>query len=130
MRKFIVGAVLALATSGCYHATIETGLQPGTQTISKPWALSFVYGLVPPPTVETAQKCPTGVAKVETKLSFLNQLVGILTWGLFTPMEITVTCAAPRAELPTIRANGDAVAAVKQAADLAVEKGSDVLVRF
>lgn len=130
MRKLFVGAVLALATTGCYHATIETGLQPGPQTISKPWAASFVYGLVPPPTVETAQKCPSGVAKVETKLSFLNQLVGGLTFGIYTPMEITVTCAAPRAELPTIRANGDAVAAVTQAADLAVAKGTDVLVRF
>jgi hypothetical protein len=34
------------------------------------------------------------VAKVETRHSFLNQLVGILTLGIYTPMHIKVTCAA------------------------------------
>ena len=34
------------------------------------------------------------MARVETKLSFLNQLVGSLTFGIYTPMEIKVTCAA------------------------------------
>jgi hypothetical protein len=43
--------------------------------------------------VETAAKCPNGVARVETRLSFLNQLVSGLTLGIYTPMEIVVTCA-------------------------------------
>jgi hypothetical protein len=30
---------------------------------------------------------------VETRLSFLNQLVGFLTLGIYTPMDIRVTCA-------------------------------------
>lgn len=30
---------------------------------------------------------------VETQVSFLNQLVGALTFGIYTPMHITVTCA-------------------------------------
>ena len=47
------GTLLAtvVALSGCYHATIETGLPPGTQTLEQPWASSWVYGLVPPETV-------------------------------------------------------------------------------
>ena len=65
MRRTL--ALLALtATVGCYHATVDTGLAPSGQTIAKPWANSFVYGLVPPPVVETTSKCPNGVAKVET----------------------------------------------------------------
>ena len=51
-----------------------TGRPLGTTTIEQPRALSFVYGLVPPPTVETASKCPSGVAQVETMHSFLNGL--------------------------------------------------------
>jgi hypothetical protein len=35
-----------------------------------------------------------GVAKVETQLSFVNQLVNLLTLGIYTPMEIRVVCAA------------------------------------
>ena len=87
----LVFCVIAIA--GCYTATTETGLVPSNMTIKKNWAASWVYGLVPPNTVETAAKCPHGVAKVMTQLSFTNQLVGFLTFGIYTPMTIQVTCA-------------------------------------
>lgn len=133
LRK--LSGILALVSLGaCYHATIETGLQPSSETIAKPWALSFVYGLVPPPTVETAAKCKNGVAKVETQMSFLNGLVGSLTFGLFTPMDIKVTCSTgQRAALDgatTIRGSGDVSRDVMQAADLAKATGHPVLVSF
>jgi hypothetical protein len=96
VRKLLTASVVAaaFATTACYHAVIETGRQPSGQSIKQPWALSFVYGLVPPPVVETASKCPNGVAKVETQHSFLNSLVGGLTFGILTPMTIEVQCAA------------------------------------
>jgi|AP12_2_1047962.scaffolds.fasta_scaffold32915_2 hypothetical protein len=86
---------LALATAlvGCYHATIETGAKPSTDTVEKKWASGWVFGLVPPSTVETTAKCPSGVAKVDTQLGFANMLVGMLTFGIYTPMDIRVTCA-------------------------------------
>ena len=57
---------------------------------------------MPPETVETMRGCPTGVARVETRQSFVNGLVGILTFGIYTPMEIIVTCAnGPGASLVT-----------------------------
>jgi hypothetical protein len=31
---------------------------------------------------------------VETKISFLNGLVSLVTFNLYTPMHITVTCAS------------------------------------
>ena len=87
-------AVLILL-GGCFHATVETGATPSTVVIDKPFASAWIYGLVPPSTVSTTEKCPNGVAKVETQESFLNQLVGFLTLGIYTPMHIKVTCAAP-----------------------------------
>lgn len=78
---------------GCYHATIETGLTPSPVTVDKPWASSWIYGLVPPSAVSTAAKCATGVATIETQLPFVNMLVGFLTFGIYTPMSIKVTCA-------------------------------------
>lgn len=109
IARSLLSAGVVLALSACYHATIETGLPPSNQTLEKPWALAFVYGLVPPATIETAQRCPHGVAKVETQLSFLNQVVNALTFGILTPMDIRVTCAAqappgPRAEAAVIDA--------------------------
>jgi len=90
-RALVLGALVFLG--GCYHATIETGATPATTTLEKHWAAGWIYGLVPPSTVETQQKCPKGPAKVETQLSFPNMLVGYLTAGIYTPMDVVVTCA-------------------------------------
>lgn len=130
MRLMIMVLVLPLA-AGCYHAQIETGLEPSPQKIEKPWAHGFVYGLVPPSTVETAAKCPSGVAKVETQQSFVNGLANFLTGGIYTPMSITVTCAAKKtASATTIDASGDAAKALAEAAAKAASLGTAVFVQF
>lgn len=84
---------LIFVLSSCYNAKITTDKQPSGEVIENQWAHSFVYGLVPPSEVEASSKCENGVAKVETKISFLNGLVRSLTGGLYTPMTITVSCA-------------------------------------
>jgi Bor protein len=91
-RSYVFLAV-ALVVAGCYHATVETGAKPSNVTVVNTWASGWIYGLVPPKTVETAAKCTTGVSRVETQHSFANELVGFLTLGIYTPMEIRVTCA-------------------------------------
>jgi hypothetical protein len=131
MRRSVLLAALAVLSTGCYHATVTTGRPLGTTVINKPWAMGFIYGLVPPKTVETATQCPGGVAQVETQHSFLNSLVGGLSFGILAPMTITVTCAAGgRAEAPAIRGQPDAVKAVSEAADMAKALGTPVLIRF
>ncbi len=92
--RFSVLLAATLLFAGCYHATIDTGLRPSDQKIEQPWAHGFIFGLVPPSTIETASKCPHGVAKVETKLSVLNEIAAWVTMGIYTPMSITVQCAA------------------------------------
>ena len=79
--------------AGCFHATVDTGVAPSNLVIEKHWASGWIMGLVPPSTIATQARCPSGVAKIETKLSFLNQLVSILTVSIYTPMYIQVTCA-------------------------------------
>ncbi len=86
--------VLLLLSAGCYHASIETGMKPGNDKIEKEWANSFIFGLVPPDPVDAKSKCTSGVSRVETQHSFLNALVAFFTIQIYTPMDITVTCAA------------------------------------
>ena len=94
MKKAILLALVAVVSVGCYNATVNTGLSPSNRTIEKNWAPGFIAGLVPPSAVDTMDECgPSGVARVETKLSFLNQLASFLTGGIYTPMTIAVTCA-------------------------------------
>lgn len=132
-------ALLAgLASIGaCYHATIETGLSPSSQVLEQSFASSWIYGLIPPKTVQTSSRCPDGVAKVETQHSFLNQLVGFLTLGIYTPMHIRVTCAqgtgASSGAALTVPSNAgeDGVReAFRVAADLAAHERRAVLIRF
>ncbi len=97
----LVAAAGLFLLAGCFHATIETGLAPSNQVVEKGFASSWIAGLVPPSTVETQAKCPHGVSKVETQLSFVNQLVAFLTLDIYTPMNIKVTCAeGGRAAIP------------------------------
>ena len=86
-------AFCMMALSGCYTATIETNLPPSNMTIQQNWATGWIFGLVPPKTVEIAAQCPHGAAKIMTQLSFANQLISVLTLGIYTPMTIHVTCA-------------------------------------
>lgn len=138
-KPIAVTLCLVIASAGCYHATIVTGATPSTDTIEQGFASSWVYGLVPPKTVETASKCVNGVAKVETQQSFVNGLVAVITFGIYTPISIKVTCAAKSvATLPTAHpdivvasgAGSDAIReAFSRAAGEAVSDGSVVLVQ-
>ena len=49
-KLLFVLAFCMIAITGCYTATIETGLPASNIKIEKNWALCFVYGLVPPST--------------------------------------------------------------------------------
>ena len=131
---------LLVAALACYHATVDTGLKPSNQVVEKSFAAGWLFGLVPPSTVETASKCPHGAAKVETQLSFVNQLVAFLTLDIYTPMSIKVTCAeAGRASrsptAPTIDVGANATAeqirnAISRAAELSARDSVPVYVEF
>jgi len=96
MRRRVIALVAAAAAlSGCYHVTVISAA-PAATVIDKPWQHSFVIGLVPPAEVNTFDQCASGVAKVETEISFVNGLVGLLTQSIYTPLHLRVTCAAPR----------------------------------
>ena len=139
LRLSLVG-VFAFETLACYHATVDTGLKPSAQVVEKSFAAGWIFGLVPPSTVATASQCSHGAAKIETQLSFVNQLVAFLTLDIFTPMSIKVTCAeAGRASIspttPTIDVGTNATAdqirdAISRAAGLSLRTGQPVYVEY
>ena len=95
-RDRILLLAAAVLCAGCYHVTVITGAPASAVTIDKQWQNSFVYGLVPPAEIDAKLQCPQGVAKVETERSFLNGLVGAITYSIYTPMHTLVTCASGR----------------------------------
>ncbi len=90
---------LTFFLTGCYHARITTGLEASNEVYEQKWAAGFIAGLVPPDLVQAGQQCSNGVAVVETRLSFMNQFVTFLSAGIYSPMEIRVTCASSSAEV-------------------------------
>jgi len=136
MRRVLqVASVVAVfALVGCYHAVVETGRPAGGTEVYKPWAMSFVFGLVPPPIENVASACPNGVSKVETQHSFLNGLVAFVTFQIVTPMEIRVTCAGggrdEDASLARVRVDGNPRAAILQAIELSKATGRAVYAQF
>lgn len=138
----VLAAALALTTStACFHATVETGRPAGATVIQKPWVSTFIFGLVPASEIDVTRQCPGGVARVETQQSFVNGLVGILTFGIYTPQSATITCAASRAAMLVPRGaavvavaedatNAVRTAALRDAATGAARTGQPVYVRF
>ncbi|HMK73597.1 MAG TPA: hypothetical protein VK454_09670, partial [Myxococcaceae bacterium] len=66
-----------------------------------------------------------------------NGLVGVVTLGIYTPMQINVTCAlgasgqAPTRSIDVSGSSADArQAAMDRAARIAIETGEPVAVRF
>ena len=94
--KTLALAVASVGLSGCYHITVTTGAPAAPTVVDKPWQNSFIYGLVPPPELNTKDLCANGVSQVETEHSFVNGLVAMLTFSLYTPMHARVTCASRR----------------------------------
>jgi hypothetical protein len=93
-RRHLALVAASLLLTGCYHITVQNSAPPAQTVVDRPWQNSFIYGLVPPPEVNVRQQCPRGVSKVETEHTFLNGLVANLTFGIYTPMRVKVTCAA------------------------------------
>ena len=140
MKRIIVVAVsCCLLTTGCYVATVDMK-KPTGKVNTQSFAPSWIFGLVPPPTVDAAAMCPEGVSIVETQHSFLNYLVGGITFGIYTPIQIKVTCAAggtarvvdPENEvrIPTGATHEMIADAYSRAAKRAVESREPVYVHF
>ncbi len=89
-KALLLGSMVAL--TACYHTITTTSLQPGTKHVVA-WAPAFIEGLVPA-NVDAGKMCGAKpVQAVDSQYSFLNLIVGAVTFSIFTPMQVTVTCA-------------------------------------
>lgn len=124
----------ALVLTACYHQVVDTGLPAGETRIAKPWTSTFIFGLVPATPIDVRSQCPNGVAIVDTQMTFVNGLVSFITFGIYTPLSVTVTCSGRGAAVgpssPGIRADlgspEAAAAALNDAARLSRDSGQPV----
>lgn len=138
-KRTWLSLALVATLAACHHQTIETGLSPGSTVIDMPWVATWVFGIVPAQEIDVRNQCPGGVAVVETERSFLNGLVGGITFGIFTPVHVRITCASGSASVPASMrqfvvpagASAEQQAAVLTAAvQASMQRQQSVAVRF
>jgi len=139
MRTRWILALLLLASNACYHQVVQTGHTPSSAVVDLPWVKTWLWGLVEAEPIDARPTCATGVAVIETETSFMNGLVGVLTFGIFTPQHVRITCATGTASLPSgasemripINASTEErTAIVSRAVEQAAESHAPVVLRF
>ena len=90
-----------MGIGACYPTRFSTGATSGT-THSK-WSNFFIFGLAGTATVDAAALCPSGIAGVETYASFGQAILHVVTFGLYSPRTVEITCAAHVATTAGIR---------------------------
>jgi hypothetical protein len=117
-----------LTQTSCYKATFQA--DPSAPASSRgpehvEWSHFFLFGLIGEKQLDVSQVCGgAGVAEVQTRMSFVNGLVGGLTLGLYAPRSVKVVCASGSAtrELQLhAKADGTPVRAELHEADRVVE---------
>ena len=96
-RVLLLLAVLMLALpalTGCFRSTFSYS-DRGAASVTEESQQFLLNGLIGPNVPYRADKlCPGGVSSVEMYQSLGNGCLGILTFAIYTPRTVQVTCAA------------------------------------
>ena len=86
----LASAVLAFAA--CSKVTyVDRATIPNGVTVSETGHF-FLAGLVGDKTIPVYALCPTGVSRIQSKFTFGDRLLGIITLGIYTPRTYDIEC--------------------------------------
>ncbi|WP_159517258.1 Bor/Iss family lipoprotein [Sunxiuqinia indica] len=95
MKKFLFAAICVLTLSSCYNNRILVGDVSENDPVievQKQWNSHWLYGLIPgKKTNMDADLFVKGRQNyvVKTNISFVNGLIGSITWGIYCPTTTT-----------------------------------------
>lgn len=95
MKKVCIVAFLALMASGCAQQSFNiknTLVATPEKTYTHHF---FVSGIGQQKTIDAAQVCGGAdkVVKTEVQQTFVNGLLGVVTFGIYTPRDARVYCS-------------------------------------
>ena len=97
MKKMLLATALALLITGCAQQTFTVSKQTGSSSTKETITHHFfVSGIGQKKTVDAAKICggAENVVKTETQQTFVNGLLGFITLGIYTPLEILMCAPA------------------------------------
>jgi hypothetical protein len=87
--------VLPLALSGCYATKMYYASEVPSGAVRSARSHTFVFGMIPADPVNLESLCgEPGISELQIRLPPSGLLATGLTFGLWTPMEVTATCTA------------------------------------
>lgn len=94
MKKIVIAGLLAIMGSGCATQTYLLANRGETTPSYDKMQTFFVSGIGQEQEVNAAEICDGAdkIAKVQTQQTFLNGLLGAITYGIYTPRQIRVYC--------------------------------------
>lgn len=98
MKKVIAVALLAAVTSGCatQNYLVSSQVAPSSTTTADADSMQtfFISGLGQEQAIDAAQVCDgkQNVASIQTESSLLNNALGFISFGIYTPRQIRVYC--------------------------------------
>ena len=90
---------LLLVATACHRVIIDSGLEPTTEVYHEEWNMAYANAIYPA-MVDGSTFCEGLWSRIETRHSFLNGIVGAMTFGIITPMDVKVVCAETGATDP------------------------------
>jgi hypothetical protein len=94
MKKLVLLGLIGALSSGCATQTYLLSNGGNTTPSYNKMQTFFVSGIGQEKAVNATEVCGGAdkVAKVQTKITFLNGLLGQITYGVYTPRQIMVYC--------------------------------------
>ncbi len=95
MKKLAIVAAISLLASGCAQQSfVVAPSQNAAEATEVTTHHFFISGLGQTETIDAAKVCGSldKVAKVEAQHTFLNGVLGLVTFGIYTPREARVYC--------------------------------------
>lgn len=95
LRRILLTSVAALALAGCHVVRYDTGRPASPRTVTIPLDF-FLWGLTGNHVVDLDAACPEGVARWRNEARGSDVLIGLVTFGIWSPRTVTIECAEGR----------------------------------
>lgn len=94
MMKSVAVIILAVALTGCAKQSFDFNKEASSTTVKNETHHFFISGLGQEKIINAAAVCGGAdkVSRTETKLTFMNGFLNVITFGIYTPREATVYC--------------------------------------
>jgi hypothetical protein len=94
MQRWLL-LLLLIGQAGCYRASFYTDPKLVRGLEHDEWTSFFVFGLVGTQVIDVRNFCEgKQIAEVKTGGNFATAFVSAITFGIYTPRKVYVTCAA------------------------------------